>query len=72
MILVIGGRSKIVRALIDELVTRWETVRALMRSSEAAALSIARDRPSVSSDLRACAVCRLRVVSNHSRFIHYP
>lgn len=36
MILVIGGRSKIGRALIDELVTRGETVRALMRSSEAA------------------------------------
>jgi uncharacterized protein YbjT (DUF2867 family) len=34
MILVIGGRSKIGSALIDELVAKGESVRAFMRSSE--------------------------------------
>ena len=36
MILVIGGRSKIGSALVDELVARGETVRALTRSAESA------------------------------------
>jgi uncharacterized protein YbjT (DUF2867 family) len=36
MILVIGGRSKIGSALIEELVARGETVRALVRSGEGA------------------------------------
>lgn len=35
MILVIGGRSKIGRALIEDLVSRGEQVRALVRSGEA-------------------------------------
>src|SRR5437588_5362968 len=34
MILVVGGRSKIGTALIDELVAKGESVRALVRSSE--------------------------------------
>ena len=34
MILVVGGRSKIGSALIDELVAKGESVRALLRSSE--------------------------------------
>ena len=34
MILVVGGRSKIGRALIDELVAKGESVSALVRSSE--------------------------------------
>jgi uncharacterized protein YbjT (DUF2867 family) len=34
MILVIGGRSKIGSALIEKLITRGQTVRALVRSSE--------------------------------------
>jgi uncharacterized protein YbjT (DUF2867 family) len=37
VILVIGGRSKIGSAAIDELVSRGETVRALIRASESAA-----------------------------------
>jgi uncharacterized protein YbjT (DUF2867 family) len=36
MILVIGGRSKIGSALIEELITRGQTVRALVRSPESA------------------------------------
>jgi uncharacterized protein YbjT (DUF2867 family) len=36
MILVIGGRSKIGSALIDELISRGEQVRALVRESESA------------------------------------
>jgi nucleoside-diphosphate-sugar epimerase len=34
MILVIGGRSKIGSALIDELIARGEAVRALVRPGE--------------------------------------
>ena len=36
MLLVIGGRSKIGSALIDELIARGESVRALVRSAESA------------------------------------